>query len=109
MVSAELIDTKENRLLWGQQYNHRLADTLSLQQEISKGISEKLRLNLTGEEQRLLAKRYTESGEAYQEYLKGQFWLNKRSEEGFQKAIEFFNHDTEKDPAYALGSAGLDV
>ncbi|HST21066.1 MAG TPA: tetratricopeptide repeat protein, partial [Blastocatellia bacterium] len=107
VVSAELIDTDENRLLWGQQYNHKIADTLSVQQEISKSISEKLRLNLRGEEERLLAKRYTESGEAYQEYLKGQFWLNKRNEEGFQKAIEFFNRAVEKDPNYALAYTGI--
>ena len=107
LVSAELIDTKENRLLWGQQYNRKVEDTLSVQQEISKGISEKLRLNLTGEEEKLLAKRYTENGEAYQEYLKGQFWINKRSQEGFQKAIEFFNHAIETDPSYARAYAGL--
>ncbi len=107
LVSAELIDAKENRLLWGQQYNHKIADTLSVQQEISRNISEKLRLNLSGSEEKLLARRHTESGEAYQEYLKGQFWLNKRNEEGFQKSIEFFNHAVEKDPGYALAYAGL--
>jgi len=107
LVSAELIDTKENRLLWGQQYGLRVADALSVQQEISKSISEKLRLNLTGEEEKLLAKRYTENGEAYQQYLKGQFWINKRSQEGFQKAIEFFNQAIEKDPNYARAYAGL--
>jgi serine/threonine protein kinase/Flp pilus assembly protein TadD len=107
LVSAELVDTKENRLLWGQQYNQKVTDTLALQQEISKSISEKLKLNLTGEEQRLLTKHYTESGEAYQEYLKGQFWINKRNEEGFQKAIEHFNLAIEKDPSYALAYAGL--
>lgn len=107
LVSAELIDARENRLLWGQQYNHKIADALSVQQEISKNISEKLRLNLSGAEEKLLARRHTESSEAYQEYLKGQFWLNKRSEEGFQKAIEFYNHAVEKDPGYALAYAGL--
>jgi serine/threonine protein kinase/Tfp pilus assembly protein PilF len=107
LVSAELIDAKENRLLWGQQYNHKIADTLSVQQEISKNISEKLRLNLSGADEKLLARRHTESGDAYQEYLKGQFWLNRRNEEGFRKAIEFFNHAVEKDPSYALAYAGL--
>jgi serine/threonine protein kinase len=107
LVSAELIDSEENRLLWGQQYNRKVSDTLSVQQEISKSISEKLRLNLSGEEESRLAKRHTESGEAYEEYLKGQFWLNKRSEEGFQKAIEYFNRATEKDPGYALAYTGL--
>lgn len=107
LVSAELIDTKDNRLLWGQQYNHRVSDALSVQREISKSISEKLRLNLSGEEEKLVTKRRTDSGEAYQEYLKGQFWLNKRSPEGFRKAVEFFNHAIENDPAYALAYAGL--
>lgn len=107
LVSGELIDTKDNRLLWGQQFNHKVSDALSVQREISKSISEKLRLNLSGEEQELVTKRRTDSGDAYQEYLKGQFWLNKRSPEGFQKAIEFFNHATENDPAYALAYAGL--
>ena len=107
LISAELIDAKENRLLWGQQYNHRLSDALAVQREISKNISEKLRLSLSGAEERLLAKRHTESGDAYQEYLKGQFWLNRRNEEGFQKAIEFFNRAVEKDPGYALAYAGL--
>ena len=107
LVSAELIDAKENRLLWGQQYNHKISDTLSVQQEISRNISEKLRLNLSGAEESLLARRQTESGEAYQEYLKGQFWLNKRNEEGFRRAIEFFNHAVENDPSYALAYAGL--
>lgn len=107
LISAELIDTKENRVLWGQQFNQKVDDTLAVQQEISKSISEKLRLNLSGEEEQRLAKRYTESGPAYQEYLKGQFWLNKRNEEGFQKAIEFFNHAIEKDPGYGLAYAGL--
>ena len=107
LISAELIDAKENRLLWGQQYNHRLSDALTVQQEISRNISEKLRLNLSGTEERLLARHHTESGDAYQEYLKGQFWLNRRNEEGFQKAIEFFNRAVEKDPGYALAYAGL--
>ena len=107
LVSAELIDTKENRLLWGQKYNHKIADTLFLQQEISKNISEKLGLKLSGAEEKLLARRHTESSQAYQEYLKGQFWLNKRNEEGFRKAIEFFNQAVQNDPAYALAYAGL--
>lgn len=107
LVSAELIDTDDNRLLWGQQFNSKLDGALSVQQEISKSISEKLRLNLTGEEERLLAKHYTQNADAYQEYLKGLFWLNKRSPEGFQKAVEFFNQAIEKDPGYALAYAGL--
>ncbi|HKP85319.1 MAG TPA: protein kinase [Blastocatellia bacterium] len=107
LVSAELVDAKENRIVWGQQFNRRLSDLLSVQQEISKEISEKLRPSLVGQEKNLSRKRYTESSEAYQSYIKGQYWLNKRSEEGFQKAIEHFNQAIEKDPGYALPYAGL--
>lgn len=106
-ISAELIDVKENRLLWGQKYNHKVRDSLAVQQEISKNISDRLRLNPSGAEEGLLTRRHTNSGEAYQEYLKGQFWLNKRNEEGFRKAIEFYNQAIEKDPSYALAYTGL--
>src|SRR5215216_786675 len=107
LVSAELVDTKDNRVLWGGQLNRKPADALLVQQEISREISEKLRPSLIGQGKSLEIKRHTESSDAYQAYLKGQYWLNKRSEEGFQKAIEFFNRAIEGDPGYALPYAGL--
>lgn len=107
VVSAELVDAEENRILWGRQFNRRSEDALLVQQEISREVSEKLRPSITGDEKEVLTRRHTESSEAYQSYLKGQYWLNRRNEEGFQKAIEFFNLAMESDPGYALPYAGL--
>src|SRR5207253_2991567 len=68
-IRAELVDTQDNRLLWGQQYNRKITDIIAVQEEISREISEKLRLKLTGEEQKRLSKRYTDDAAAYQLYL----------------------------------------
>jgi serine/threonine protein kinase/tetratricopeptide (TPR) repeat protein len=106
-VSAELVDTRDDRQLWGEQYNRKLADILAVQEDISREISEKLRLRLTGEEKARMAKRSTESTEAYQLYLKGRYYWNKRTEEGLHRAIEYFSEATERDRNYALAHAGL--
>ncbi len=107
IVQAELVDASQGSQLWGGQYSHKLADLLALQEELSKDISEKLRLRLTGEEKKRLTKRYTENTEAYQLYLKGRYYWNKRTEEGFKKGVEYFQQAIEKDPNYALAYAGL--
>jgi eukaryotic-like serine/threonine-protein kinase len=106
-MSAELIDARDNSLLWGGQYHGTLADVLPVQEEIAKQLSEKLRLRLSGEERQRLTKRYTESTEAYQSYLKGRYFWNKRTEGGLKKGIEYFDQAIEKDPAYALAYTGL--
>ncbi len=106
-ISAELVDAREDRQLWGEQYNRKLADLLAVQDDISREISERLRLRLTGEEKTRVAKRPTENIEAYQLYLKGRYYWNKRTEEGFHKAIEYFSEAAEKDRNYALAHAGL--
>ena len=100
-ISTELVDARDNSHLWGEQYNRKLADIVAVQEEISREISQNLRLRLTGEEKTRLAKRPTGSDEAYQLYLKGRYHWNKRTEEGFHKAIEYFSEATEKDPRYA--------
>ena len=107
IVRAELVDVDKGSQLWGGQYDRKVADVLTLQDEISKEISEKLRLRLTGEEQKRLTKHYTENTEAYQLYLKGRHEWNKRTPEGLKKSIEYFNQAIEKDPGYALAYAGL--
>ena len=106
-ISAELVDAREDRQLWGEQYNRKVADLLAVQDDISREISEKLRLRLTGEEQKRLVKRATKNTEAYQLYLRGRFYWNRRTEEGAKKAIEYFNQAIEKDVGYAQGYAGL--
>jgi len=107
VVRTELMDVTNGTQLWGGQYNRKVADVFALQDELSKEISERLRLRLTDDEKQRLTMRYTENAEAYQLYLKGLFYWNKRSPDGMQKAIDYFNRAVETDPAYALAYAGL--
>jgi hypothetical protein len=82
-------------------------DVFALQDDLSREISEKLRLQLTGDEKGRLSKRYTQDAEAYRVYLKGRYHWNKRTPEGVQRAIEYFQQALDKDPTYALACAGL--
>ncbi len=107
IIQADLVDTGDGSQLWGERYNRKLSDIFAVQEEIAKEISEKLRPRLTGEEKKRLTKRHTENTEAYQLYLKGRYYWNKRTEEGVKKGIEYFQHAIEKDPGYALAYTGL--
>jgi len=107
MISTELLDVRDNKQLWGEQYSEKISDLLSVQREIAKEITGNLRLKLSGAEQNRVAKHYTENPEAYQLYLKGRFYWNKRTEEGVEKGIEYFQQAVEKDPKYALAYTGL--
>ncbi|HWS99282.1 MAG TPA: winged helix-turn-helix domain-containing protein [Pyrinomonadaceae bacterium] len=107
IIRTELVDVADGWQLWGEQYNRNSADLLAVQEEISREISEKLRLKLSGEQKRRLAKRYTESTEAYQTYLKGRFYWNKRTLEGLRRGVEYFQQAIRLDPDYALAYAGL--
>src|SRR5438105_1618048 len=107
MVSAELLDVRDNKQLWGEQYNRKLADALAVQQEISREISERLRTKLSGEEQRELTRRDTSNPDAYAFYLKGRYYWNKRTPDNLRKAIEQFQLAADKDPNYALAYVGL--
>ena len=106
-ISAELIDATDNSHIWGQQYSRKTADIFALQQKIAKEITKALRLRLTRQEERHMAKTHTADPEAYRDYLKGHFWWNKRTEEGFEKAIEYFQQAIARDPGYALAQCGL--
>jgi TolB-like protein len=106
-IGAELVDVATGSLLWGAQYDRKPGDILVVQDEISNEISGKLRLRLTRAEQKKLTKRHTENAEAYRLYLKGRHHWNQWTEEGFYKAIEYFQQAVEKDPSYALAYAGL--
>jgi TolB-like protein/Tfp pilus assembly protein PilF len=107
IIRAELMSVATGGQLWGGQYNRKQEDVFALQEDLSREISEKLRLQLTGEERQRLTKRYTEDSEAYRLYLKGRHHWNKRSPEGLQKAVEYFQQALDKDPAYSLAYAGL--
>jgi TolB-like protein len=105
-ISAELVDVRYNKLLWGEQYQRPMSELLQTQREIAREIVDRLRLKVSGEEKGL-AKHYTESNEAYQLYLKGRFYWNKRTAEAFNKSLEYYNQAIEKDPNFALAYAGL--
>src|SRR3989441_199432 len=106
-ISAELVDVRDSRRLWGEQYNRKLSDILQVQEEIAREISEKLRLRLTGEERSQLAKHYTANNEAYQAYLQGRYYFRKYTGEGLKKSIEYFEQAIKIDAAYAPAYVGL--
>jgi non-specific serine/threonine protein kinase len=107
LISAELIDTRDGSRLWGDQYEAKPGAFLSVQQEISRRISEQLRSQLSGEEQRRVARRYAGGAEAYELYLKGRYYYNKFTPEGYERSIEFYHRAIEKDTEYAPAYAGL--
>ncbi len=106
-IKVALMDVQGNRSIWGDTYQRKTADIQTVQREIARNVSEKLRLKLTGADQTQLAKTYTESGEAYEAYLKGRYHWNKRTDEGFKQATNFFQEAIVKDPNYALAYTGL--
>jgi eukaryotic-like serine/threonine-protein kinase len=106
-ISVELTDVISNRQLWGEQYNRKLSDILEVQQNISREISEKLRLKLTGTEEEQLAKRPTDNNEAYRLYLLGVYTHNQMTNEGVAKAIETYKQAIGKDPNFSLAYVAL--
>ncbi len=107
VIGTELIDTVEQAQLWGERYNRRMAEIFAIEDEIAKKISEGLRIRLSGDEEKRLAKRFTQDTKAYQLYLKGRYYWAKRTPETLKKALEYFRQAVEEDPDYALAYAGL--
>ena len=105
-ISAELIDVRNDRQIWGSQYTRKVADIMAIQEQISREISEKLQLRLTGEQKERMTRHSTADTEAYQMYLQGRYYWNKRTLEGVQQSIDFFQQAIQKDPRYALPYAG---
>jgi TolB-like protein len=106
-IGTELVDVANGWRLWGEQYRGKLADLLAVQEEIADEISKTLRLSLTGEERKRLSKRPTRDAQAYQDYLRGRFYWNKRTADGVKKGIEYFEKAIQKDPNYPLAYVGL--
>jgi serine/threonine protein kinase/tetratricopeptide (TPR) repeat protein len=107
IIRASLTDVKNGTQIWGQQYERRLADVVSLQQEMSQEITGELRMKLSGEDRKLLVNRNPVSGEAYQNFLKGRYQLNRYNEDSFRRSIVYFNKAIELEPTYASAHAGL--
>jgi serine/threonine-protein kinase len=108
-LNLELVDVRTGNQIWGEQYNRKTTDLVSLQGDIARNVLNKLQNKLTGAGGQILAKKLTTDSEAYQLYLKGLFHWNKRTADELKKAIEYFNQAKEKDPSFALAYAGLAV
>ncbi|HEX5889578.1 MAG TPA: protein kinase [Pyrinomonadaceae bacterium] len=107
LISTELVDVRDNKQLWGEKYERKLSDMLSVKREIAREITNNLRPTLSGVDRSLADKQHTTNAEAYQLYLKGRFYWNKRTPPDFQKAIGFFEQAIDHDPNYALAYTGL--
>ncbi len=107
IVRTELMDVSDGSQIWGGEYSSRAANVFELQGDLSREISDRLRLRLTSEERQRLAKRHTENSDAYRLYLQGLYHWHKRTPDGILKAIDYFNQAIGKDPAYALAYTGI--
>lgn len=107
IISVDLIDIKNKKTLWGDQFQRKMSDLLATQQDITTAIAEKLRVRFASNDAKGIAKQYTTNNEAYQLYLQGRYFWNKRNSENLKKATELLRAATDKDPNFALAYAGL--
>ena len=106
-LTLELVNTQTENVMWSEQYNRKSSDLVSLQTEIARDVSAKLKTRLSGADEQKLAKTYTNNPEAYQLYLKGTFYLGKRTAADMKRALEYFQQAIDLDPNYALAYVGL--
>jgi eukaryotic-like serine/threonine-protein kinase len=106
-IGVELDDVRNGTQLWGQQYNRKLAELLAVQNDIAREVSQRLRSQLSAADQQKLKKGSTDNPEAYQFYLKGKYYTNKFTKDGFGKGLDYFNHAIASDPNYGLAYNGL--
>lgn len=106
-VDLELINAATEDVIWTDEYDRKSSDLVSLQNEIARDVSNKLKIKLSGADQQKLAKKYTNDPEAYRLYLQGRFYWNKRTMSEVDKAVVFFKQAVDKDPNFALGYVGL--
>jgi TolB-like protein/DNA-binding winged helix-turn-helix (wHTH) protein/Flp pilus assembly protein TadD len=106
-ITAQLIQASSDKHLWAQSYEVELRDILTVQKEVARSIAEQIRLKLNPHEQARLDQPQAVNGEAYESYLKGRFFWNKRTGEGLKKAIDYFSQAIQNDPDYAQAYAGL--
>ena len=106
-INIELIDVRNRSRLWGEQYTRNISDLVTLQKEIGWKVVQRLRVNLSGDDRRLLIKHGTQSAEALQQYEKGRYYWNRRTAVGLTTAIEYFRQAIQIDSNYALAYVGL--
>ena len=107
LISVSLESLRDRRQIWGEQYNRKLSNLVSVQQELASDIYSRLRPRLARDEKKLLTKPATYNVEANQLYLQGLFYSNKWTEGDFRRAADYFTQAVQKDPRYALSYAGL--
>ena len=106
-LNLELVNARTLDVIWSEQYDRKQDDLVSLQQDIARDVSSKLKLKLTGADEQKITKSYTTDSEAYRLYLQGRFYWNKRAGKEFEKSAVYFQQAIEKDPNFALGYVGL--
>src|SRR6201998_3517115 len=106
-ITAQLIEAATDKHLWSQSYEGELRDTLALQNRVASAIADQIRINLTPREQAALKSVKVVDPEAYESYLKGRYFWNKRTADGLKAALAYFKQATEEDPQYAKAYSGL--
>ena len=106
-ITVELVDVRNNKSLWGEQYERKMSDLLATQREIAATIAEKLQIKLAGDETKGITKKYTDSNEAYQLYLRGRYSFAKRTKDEMLHAIEYYRQAVKLDPKFALAYARI--
>ena len=106
-VQVDLVDAVTGAQIWSAGYDRKIADLVAIKQAIVQEVTAKLKLKLSSEEQRRLVKRDSTNAEAYQFYLRGRYFWNKRTLDGIKQAIEHFQQSIARDPNFALGYVGL--
>ena len=106
-VTLRLVRVSDGSPIWAGQFDEQVNDFLAVQDRVSERVAHALVPQITGEEQRLLAKHYTEDAEAYQSYVRGRYHWSKINPADWNKAVDYFNRAIEKDPDYALAYTGL--
>src|SRR5947208_16673130 len=106
-VQVELVNAVTGAEIWGAGYDRKITDLVAVKQAIAQEVTAKLKLKLSSEEQRRLVKRDSTNAEAYQFYLRGRYFWNKRTSDGIKQTIEHFQQSIERDPNFALGYVGL--
>lgn len=106
-ISVQLIDARTKKLLWAEQYDRKMSDLLATQREIATAITQKLELRLSGDDTRGITKKYTDSNDAYQLYLRGRYSFGKRTRDEMLRAVEYFQQAIKLDPKFALAHARI--
>src|SRR6201997_3598988 len=106
-ITAQLIRVPADEQMWAQSYEGELRDTLALQSEVAQAVAEQIRATLSRRQQAVLRNRKTVNPAAYEDYLKGRYFWNKRTGDGLKKAIDYFSRAIEADPSYAEAYSGL--